>query len=115
VSERARKLSFLEKRARCRKENANVTPAYSLECLYPLTCDLGVRLSFAKSFTRRIESDGRRIDERLEIGEPALCSRHAFGYDDEKPTGTGVRERSDGERVAGAWDPGSVEPGIYRR
>jgi hypothetical protein len=108
MSESSRKLRFFEKRARSSEKNSNLAAANSLEGFDAFAGDFRVRLDLSESFAGRIERNRRSVYQRFEIREPPLGSRDTFGDDEIESAGTGVRERSDGERVAGTWKPRRV-------
>jgi hypothetical protein len=105
LRERSRQLRFLEECAGGCEKNAHFSTTDSFQSFDSLPCNFGMRLYFAESLARGIESYGCSIDQGLEISEPALRSGDTFGDDDVESAGTGVRERSDGERVAGTREP----------
>jgi hypothetical protein len=106
------KLSLFEKGSRGRQENRDFAAPNALERLDALTRHFRVRLYFAEPFARRIERNEARVTERLEVSQPSLRTRYAFGDNHEKAAVTGMRERGYNERVAGTWQTGSVYPAI---
>jgi hypothetical protein len=108
VREGAREARLFEEGAGSGEQNAHIAATDSLERLDSLTSYFGVRLGFAEALTRRVESDESCVSERLEIGEPALGSGHAFGDNYEKPALSGARKGGYGDSVAGTCETGCV-------
>jgi hypothetical protein len=102
------KLRLLEKCARSREKNSHFAAPDPFQSFDAFTRNLGMGLGFAETLARRIKRDRSRITDRLEVREPPLGTRYAFGDDDEEPAGSGVRERGDGDSVPGTWKAGYV-------
>jgi hypothetical protein len=102
------KLCLFEKGSRGRQENRDFAAPDALECLDALARHFRVRLYFAEPFARRIEGDETRVTERLEVRQPSLRTRHAFGDNHEKAAVTGMRERGYNDCVAGTGKAGRV-------
>ena len=58
-----------------------------------------------KALARWIERDRRLIENGVEVGQPTLGLRHAFGYDHEEPRREAARKRRERHGVAGAREP----------
>ena len=69
-----------------------------------------MRLGLAEPFARRIERDRRLVEQRLQIGQPALGLRHAFRQDDEESRRKSTRERREHDGVARPGQPADGEP-----
>ena len=95
ILERARHARLLEQRARGGDEHAQLAARELLERLDALARDLHVRLGFAESFARRIERERRVVDQRPQIGEPALRFGDSLRGDDEESRRKTARERGD--------------------
>jgi hypothetical protein len=93
IGERARETSALEQRARSRQQHADLAATQPLDRLDALSRNLDVRLDLAEPFARRIERDGRLVDERVQIGEQTLRLRHAVSHDDDEARGKPMGER----------------------
>ena len=104
VLERARHARLLEQRAGRGDEHAQLAAGELLQRLHALARDLHVRLGFAEAFARRIEREWRVVDQRPQIGEPALRFRDSLRRDDEKSRGKTARQR--GDSTAASDDPG---------
>ena len=65
--------------ARAVVRSTDVTAGDTLESLDALPGDLGVRLGLPKALARWIERDGSLIENGVEVGQPTLGLRHAFG------------------------------------
>jgi hypothetical protein len=91
LSEGAGELRFLEQCARSGEQHPDFAAPKPLECLYALARNLRVRLDLAKAFTWWIKRDGSGVDERLQIGEPALRAGDTLRDNKEESSLTGVR------------------------
>ena len=114
IVQRARHARFLEERARGREQDAQLAAADPLERLDALAGDLRVRLGLAESFARRIERDGASVEQRLQVGEPALRLGDAVGGDDEETRRQPARERGDERRVGRSGQAAGFEPRARR-
>jgi hypothetical protein len=108
LAQRARQAGALEHRARRGEQDAHGPARQPLERLDPLTRDLRVRLGLAEALTVRVERHRRRgarrgrLEQRAEVGEPALGLRDARGEDDEQALRVLAREGREQDRVARA-------------
>src|SRR6185437_16367644 len=84
ISERAWHARLLEQRARRGDEETELAARQPFEGVDALARDLHVRLRFAESLAWRIQRDRRRIEQGVEVGEPALRLGQSFGGDDEE-------------------------------
>jgi hypothetical protein len=83
--QRARKLSSLEEGPGSGEKNPNVASRESFQGFHPLSGDLCVRLSFAESFTWRIQRNRQLFLQRLKISQPSLGCGDAFRDYNEEP------------------------------
>ena len=113
--QRARHSRLLEQRARRREQHPQFAARQPLERLDALAGHLHVRLGLAKAFARRVQRNGRVGHERLQIGEPSLGVRDAFGGDDEEARRQPPRERRDQRGVRRPGQSAGDEPRAGRR
>src|SRR5687767_904910 len=74
-----------------------------------------MRLDLAEPLAWRIQGDGGRLRQRIEIRQPSLGFRNAIGHDHEEATRMSARERSDEHGIGRSEKSGDTAMRAGRR